>query len=147
MPTVNRSALVPYGVAEMYALVADIESYPEFLPWCAGATVHQRHGREIEASLDIVKGPIRQSFRTRNTLRPRRRIEISLVDGPFQRLDGCWRFTPYTEHACRVELELDFSFSSRIMQKLLNPLFSEIADSLVDAFCKRARQRYGRRRN
>lgn len=131
----------------MYALVADIESYPEFLPWCAGATVHQRHAREIEASLDIVKGPLRQSFRTRNTLCPRRRIEISLVDGPFQRLDGCWQFTPYTEHACRVELLLDFAFSSRIMQKLLNPLFSEIADSLVDAFCKRARQRYGRGRD
>lgn len=131
----------------MYALVADIESYPEFLPWCADATVHQRHGREIEASLEIAKGPIRQSFRTRNTLRPRCRIEISLVDGPFQRLDGCWQFTPYTDRACRIELDLDFTFSSRIMQKLLNPIFSEIADSLVDAFCKRARQRYGRRRD
>ena len=131
----------------MYALVSDIESYPEFLPWCAGATVHQRRGREVEASIKIAKGPIRQSFRTRNTLRPRRRIEISLVEGPFQRLDGCWRFTPYPDCACRIELELDFAFSSRIMQKLLNPLFSEIADSLVDAFCKRARQRYGRRRD
>ena len=143
MPIVNRSALVPHRASEMYALVADIERYPEFLPWCRRATVHRRSGSEVEASLEIARGPVRKSFRTRNTLHPRRRIEVSLVAGPFERLDGEWRFVAVANRGCRVSLHLDFAYSSRVMQTLLNPIFSEIADSLVDAFCRRAAQQYG----
>ena len=127
----------------MYALVADIEGYPEFLPWCASAVIHQRRGREVEASIEIARGPVRKSFRTRNTSHPHRLIEISLVDGPFKRLEGHWRFVPLADRGCRVELSLDFAFSNRAVQKLLNPVFSEIADSLVDAFCRQARWHYG----
>lgn len=143
MPVVNRSALVPYSAADMYALVADVERYPDFLPWCSRATVHRRAGSEVEASLEISRGPVRKSFRTRNTLHPRHLIEISLVAGPFRRLSGQWRFAPLAERGCRVSLQLEFDFSSRAMQALLNPIFSEIADSLVDAFCHRAARRYG----
>lgn len=143
MPVVNRSALVPHCAAEMYALVADIERYPEFLPWCSNATVHSLRGSEVEASLEIARGPVRKSFRTRNTLHPRRLIEMSLVAGPFERLDGEWRFVPFVRGGCRVSLRLEFAFSSRVMQTMLSPVFSEIADSLVDAFCRRARQQYG----
>ena len=128
----------------MYALVADIERYPEFLPWCRSATVHRRAGCEVEASLEMARGPVRKSFRTRNTLHPRHLIEISLVSGPFRRLHGQWRFVPLADRGCRVSLRLDFAFSNRAMQTLLNPIFSEIADSLLDAFCRRAKQQCGR---
>ena len=126
----------------MYALVADIERYPDFLPWCRSATVHRRAGSEVEASLEIARGPVRKFFRTRNTLHPRSLIEISLVAGPFRRLQGQWRFVPLAERGCRVSLELDFAFSNRAVQAILNPIFSEIADSLVDAFCRRATEQY-----
>ena len=128
----------------MYALVADIERYPDFLPWCSSATVHRREGSEVEASLEIARGPVRKSFRTRNTLHPRHLIEISLVAGPFRRLQGHWQFVPLAERGCRISLQLDFAFSNRAMQTLLNPVFGEIADSLVDAFCSRATEQYGR---
>ena len=143
VPVVTRNALVPHCAADMYALVADIERYPDFLPWCASATVHHRGESAVEASLEIARGPVRKSFRTRNTLHPRQLIEISLVDGPFKRLEGQWRFDPLGEQGCRVSLQLDFAFSSRAMHALLNPVFSHIADTLVDAFCRRARQQYG----
>lgn len=129
----------------MYALVVDIERYPDFLPWCSSATVHRHAGSEVEASLEIARGPVRKSFRTRNTLHPRRRIEISLVTGPFRRLEGQWQFVPLADRGCRISLQLDFAFSNRAMQSLLNPIFGEIADSLVDAFCRRASQQYGSR--
>ena len=126
----------------MYALVADIERYPDFLPWCRSATVHRRAESEVEASLEIARGPVRKSFRTRNTLHPRSLIEISLVAGPFRRLQGRWQFVPLADRGCRVSLELDFTFSNRAVQAILNPIFSEIADSLVDAFCRRATEQY-----
>ncbi len=143
MPVVNRSALVPHCAADMYALVADIERYPEFLPWCSNATVHSLCGSEVEASLEIARGPVRKSFRTRNTLHPCRLIEMSLVAGPLRRLDGEWRFVQLGQGGCRVSLRLEFAFSSRVMQTMLNPIFREIADSLVDAFCHRAQRQYG----
>ena len=127
----------------MYALVADIERYPEFLPWCSNAIVHTRSERALEASLEISRGPVRKSFRTRNTLHPRHRIELTLVAGPFEHLDGEWRFVSVSGGGCRISLRLDFAFSSRAIQAVLNPVFAEVADTLVDAFCRRARQRYG----
>ena len=143
MPVVHRSALVPHRAADMYALVADIEGYPEFLPWCRSATVHHREGSEVEASLEIARGPVHKSFRTRNTMHPRHLIEMTLVSGPFERLDGRWRFDSLAEQGCRVSLQLEFAFASRAMHALLNPVFSRIADTLVDSFCRRARQQYG----
>ena len=143
MPVVNRSALVPHRAADMYALVADIEGYPQFLPWCRSATVHHRMGNEVEASLEIARGPVRKSFRTRNTMHPDQHIEMTLVSGPFERLDGRWRFDSLAGQGCRVSLALEFAFASRAMHTLLNPVFSRIADTLVDSFCQRARQHYG----
>ena len=143
MAVVNKSALVPYRATEMYALVADVEHYPEFLPWCADATVHYRRGREVRASLVIARGPIRKSFTTLNRMTSRQSIELQLVDGPFKHLHGRWDFTACGDDGCRVALQLDFAFSTGVLQKLLNPLFSEIANSMVDAFCKRAEQIYG----
>lgn len=144
VPVVKRSALVPHRAADMYALVDAIERYPDFLPWCSSATVHRRTGKEVEASLEIARGPVRKSFRTRNRLHPWRLIEISLVAGPFRRLEGRWQFEPLAQRGCRVSLQLEFAFSNRAVQTVLNPIFSEIADSLVDAFCRRATEQYGR---
>lgn len=138
MPVVHRNALVPYSPQQMFALVADVESYPRFLPWCSRATVHARDGDAIRASIEMARGPVRKTFTTRNTMTEGRQICVDLVDGPFRRLRGEWRFEPLRDSGCRVSLDLEFEFSNRLVQGVIGPLFNEIANSLVDAFCKRA---------
>lgn len=142
MTTVSRSALVPYTAQNMFVLVADIERYPDFLPWCSGAQVHARSSDEVTASLEVSKGPLRKSFTTLNRMRAPTAIELSLVDGPFKRLRGEWRFSSLGDAGCKVELELEFEFANRIMGRALGPLFNEIAATMVDSFCDRARELY-----
>lgn len=139
MPTVNKSALVAASASQMFALVNDVEAYPEFLPWCGGARVHRHDQHEMEATIDIRKGALNRSFTTRNRLQAPDHIRIELVDGPFQQLRGEWRFESLREDACRVSLRLMFSFSSSLIRVAVEPVFSQIANSLVDAFCQRAR--------
>ena len=143
MRKVTRSALVPYQAAQMFSLVADIESYPGFLPWCSGARIERETGDEVQARLDVAKGPVRKSFTTRNRHVDQRQIAMSLVDGPFRHLNGMWRFEPIAEDGCRVELHLEFEFASRILGRMLDPIFNEIANTMVDAFCRRAADVYG----
>ena len=142
--SVSKSALVPYPPAAMYALVADVESYPSFLPWCRGASVVRRSDEIAEASLEVARGPIRQRFSTRNTMVPGERIELRLLDGPFRRLEGHWRFAALGENGCRVSLDLEFEFSSAVLRHLLGPIFKEMANSLLSAFCLRARELHER---
>lgn len=143
MPQVKKSALVPYPAGAMYALVNDIESYPEFLPWCCAARILTRKADQLQASIAIAKGPLQKSFVTRNRLRPETAIEIQLVDGPFRKLDGMWRFEALDERASKVALNLDFEFSSRLLALSVGPVFQQIGNTMVDAFCRRARQLYG----
>ena len=140
---INKSALVPYSPDQMYALVDDITAYPQFLPWCHHAEEHHRTGEQVEASLEIAHSGLHKSFTTRNLLYPHGRIEMSLVKGPFKTLRGVWRFDPLGNEGCKVSLDMDFEFSSKIMGITFGPLFSKIAGTLVDSFIERAKVVYG----
>ena len=122
----------------MYALVEDIEAYPQFLPWCAAADVHERRPEQTRATLTLRVAGLRHSFTTLNRNRPGEAIEMRLVEGPFRRFAGEWRFVRLSAHACRIEFTLQYEFSSRALRVLLSPLFDGIADSMVDAFVRRA---------
>jgi len=143
--TIRKSALVPYSADEMYALVADIESYGQFLPWCGGARVLERGPDSVTASIRIAYRGVNNAFTTRNVLTPGRGMELRLVDGPFRRLTGHWRFEPLEERACKVSLDLDFEFSNRLIAFAVGPVFESIAGSLVDSFRTRAESLYGQR--
>ena len=124
----------------MYALINDIERYPEFVPWCTAARVESRKESEVVATLTIKRGPLRAEFTTRNLLEPGKRVLMQFVSGPFRVLEGLWTLTPLGDLGCRVELEMRFEFANRVAGTLFAPLFEDTAASLVDAFVKRARE-------
>jgi len=142
MVVINRSALVRYEPARMYAIVDDVPRYPEFMPWCRATAVHLDEGPIQEASLTIAKGPFHDTFRTRNTRIPGARIDLALMEGPFRELQGSWTFEAMGEGS-KVTLELRFDFANALIGRTLGPVFEGIADGLVDAFVKRARALYG----
>ena len=127
----------------MYALVDDIGAYANFLPWCSQSTVLNRDANSVEASLEIKYSKLQKSFTTRNVNSPHQVIEMQLVDGPFKHLHGKWMFTPLGQDGTKVELQLEFEFASKMMDLTVGPVFSHIANSLVDAFTKRAKDVYG----
>ncbi|MDX1655135.1 MAG: type II toxin-antitoxin system RatA family toxin [Candidatus Competibacteraceae bacterium] len=145
MANVHRSALVPYSAAEMFALVDDIESYPRFLPWCRSSRVLSRNDDEVRATLELAKGGVQKSFTTCNRLQRNKMIEIRLVEGPFHHLEGFWTFRSLEEQACKVSLDMDYEFANGLLSMAIGPIFNQIANSLVEAFCQRAEQIYGRR--
>ncbi len=144
MTHIHRHAIVPYSPAQMFALVDDVPSYPEFLPWCGAARELHRDEDEVEASVEIAKGSLRKTFTTRNRLQKDKMIEMRLVSGPFKHLEGFWRFDALGDgQACKVSLDLDFEFANRLLSMAVGPVFHAIANSLVDAFVQRARDVYG----
>ncbi len=145
MTTINRSALVPYSPAEMFALVDDIDAYPEFLPGCRRTQVLSRSADEVRATIELSKGGVEKAFTTCNRIQRNKMIEVRLVEGPFKRLNGFWRFDPLGEQACKVSLDLEFEFASRVLSMVVGPVFHQIANSLVDSFLKRAVEVYGKR--
>lgn len=146
MTLISRNALVPYSVEEMYALVDDIESYAEFLPWCKSTEVMSRDENEVKASIEIARGALNKSFTTLNRLQANKIIEMRLVQGPFKRLEGFWRFDALKDNsASKISLDLDFEFESKIIAFAVGPVFNQIANSMVDAFCKRAVEVHGER--
>ncbi len=138
MPVVRKSALVAHSAAEMFELINDVESYPEFLPWCRSTKLLSRDDEFLCGELEVVRVGVRQTFSTCNRLYPYERIDIELQEGPFKKLQGGWRFTALREDACKVELALDFEFSGKLIDKAFSAVFGQIANTLVDAFCKRA---------
>jgi ribosome-associated toxin RatA of RatAB toxin-antitoxin module len=138
--------MVPYTAGQMYALVADIESYPQFLPWCTEVKLLTRGEHDVTARVALARSGIRQAFTTRNRLHVDERIDMQLVDGPFRRLHGHWSFQPVgTERqGCLVALHLEFEFSSKLLAMTFGKAFHSISSSLIDAFCARARDLYGR---
>jgi len=142
MASINRSALMPFSNHQMYDIVNDVKKYPDFLPWCASSKVLSQSDTEMEASILMKKGKLNHSFSTLNTLTVDEIIHMQLIDGPFKSLSGDWIFTPLSEQASKIELHLNFEFSNRIVGLLIGPIFTQIADSLVDAFCQRAHQIY-----
>ena len=145
MATVKKSALILYSAAEMYALVSDIEAYPEFLPWCRSTQVLSRSEDEVRAVIEMVKGRVHKSFSTINRMQHHKMIDIRLLEGPFRRLEGYWRFDPLRADASKVSLDMEFEFASPLLRIAVEPVFKQIANSLVDAFCKRAVELYGKR--
>jgi len=143
--TIRKSAIVPYSANEMYALVADIESYGQFLPWCGGSRVLERSPESVTASIRIAYRGVNKDFTTRNSLDPGHGMRLELVDGPFRHLRGYWRFDPLEGQACKVSLELDFDFSTRLIAMLVGPVFESIGNDLVDSFRRRAEALYGKR--
>ena len=153
MKQVKKSVLLWYSAEEMHALVTDVPSYPKFLPWCERAEVLQTHEDGMTARLHLAYRGVRQAFTTRNQDRGVESVVVSLVDGPFSQLDGVWRFTPLAapaggaaeQKACRIELDLSYTFSSWALEAVVSPVFDRIANTLVDSFVKRAEQVYGPR--
>ena len=143
MNFIKRSATVNYSPQQMFELVNNIENYPLFLPWCSASTVLHRDDKVIEASLDIVWSGIHKSFGTRNHLYAHERIEITLLHGPFRHLNGRWKFTKDVQGGCKVDLELEFDLAGSFFDRLFQPIFNHIANSLVDLFCQRAVEVYG----
>lgn len=143
MTTISKSALVSYSPEQMFKLVDDIEAYSEFLPWCGKGTEIKRDAKNVEASLLISYSGLNKSFTTKNTLNAHDKIEMRLVDGPFKSLEGIWLFEALGDTACKVSLNLEFEFSSKLIGISLGPVFSKMANSLVDAFIKRAERIYG----
>lgn len=143
MRKVNRSALVPYSAAQMYALVEDVEAYPAFLPWCSGVEVHSSKDNVVEASLELHRGTFSRWFRTRNTMTPNERMDLSLVGGPFRHLSGGWTFKQLGDEGSKVTLVLDFEFDSRMLDTIIGAYFEDICNRLVDAFTRRANETYG----
>jgi len=139
MREVKRSALVGKPPAELFALINDIESYPQFLPWCTHAHVQSRSATELLATIGVRQGALHGEFTTRNTLNPGRSISMQLVSGPFRELHGEWLLTPLEANGCRVELTMRFAFKNPLTGLLFEPLFAETVASLVDAFVARAR--------
>ena len=140
MREVKRSALVNQSPAKLFALINDIESYPQFLPWCSHARVESRTPQEIVATIGVRQGALQGEFTTRNTLEADRSVHMRLVSGPFKALEGKWLLTP-VEDGCRVELAMRFAFRNPLTGLLLEPKFAATVGSLVDAFVARARGR------
>jgi ribosome-associated toxin RatA of RatAB toxin-antitoxin module len=142
MMSVKRTRVVPYTCAQMYALVDGIEQYADFVPHLTSATVHYRTEDEVQATLALSVAGMQKSFTTHNRLQNNKMIEIRLVDGPFSHLEGFWRFDEVPE-GCLMSFDLEFSFSAGFLSKLIEPIFSQMTETLADAFYKRAVELYG----
>ncbi|WP_218354922.1 type II toxin-antitoxin system RatA family toxin [Alteromonas lipotrueiana] len=142
MPTIQRSALVNHSAQAMYNLVNDVESYPEFLPGCKDSKIVDQGPDSMQASLLVAKAGVKQWFTTKNRLHPARHIDMQLIDGPFKQLSGGWTFSPLSDEACKIELNLQFEFSSKLTELAFGKIFNALATSMVKAFIERAKQVY-----
>ena len=144
MKRIARSAIVECSAEQLYALVEDIESYPEFLPWCLDAHVRERSPGRTVATIQVGVRGIRQQFTTENANSPGQAIEMRLLEGPFRRFAAHWRFAALGAEAARIEFALGYEFANRVIAKALDPLFEQIAGTMVDAFTRRAEALYGK---
>jgi coenzyme Q-binding protein COQ10 len=144
---VNRSEVVPFSPVQMFELVADIDHYKEFLPWCSGSKVLDRKNGEVLAEIQVSYGPIKAAFTTSNENHPNSHIDMHLVHGPLRRLEGKWYFEPVSQGSTRVGLDLRFELAHMVLGVLLGEILSEIAEVLLFSFKERARALYGNRRS
>lgn len=143
MPIIHQELVVPFTVSQMFDLVNDIRSYPQFVPYCKSTEILSETDDEVKATLVLAGGGFQKSFSTCNRLQKDKMIEISLLDGPFKNLEGFWRFES-VDRGCKVGLDLEFEFSNKLLGMAFGPVFSQVANALVDAFSKRAEVVYGR---
>jgi ribosome-associated toxin RatA of RatAB toxin-antitoxin module len=142
MQLVERSALVTYTAAQMFALVNDVARYPEFLPWCVGARVEDVAAGERVASLKVARGVLRTEFTTRNTLTQDAQIQMKLLHGPFRDLTGEWRFEPIGTRGSRVYFRVEFEFKNHLTATAFNSVFEAMCGTIIDAFVLRAQAIY-----
>jgi ribosome-associated toxin RatA of RatAB toxin-antitoxin module len=147
MPKVQHSKIVAYTPSQMCALVCDIEQYPQFIPTCTHGELISRQtlaGNQQQdiASLDFAKGLLRTSFTTRNIIQPNKRIDVYLISGPFKQLSGYWQFNPTAYGGCQVEINMEFSFSNKLLALTVGKVLHKFLDSLVNVFCHRAQLIY-----
>jgi len=140
---VEKSALVPYSAQAMFDLVADVERYKEFLPWCSDSHLVSRGDSELCGQIEVSRLGITQAFSTCNQLDPPGRMGITLHEGPFKKLQGEWRFIALRDDACKVVLTLEFEFAGRLINAAFGKVFHQVASSLVESFVERAREVYG----
>ncbi len=145
MASVEKTVLVSFSAAQMFALVDNVPDYPKFMPWCGGTSVSRVDDDTVHATVNINYHHIKQSFTTENVRVFPDRIDMTLRDGPFQHLDGSWHFIPLAESACKIEFRLHYEFSSKLLEKVVGPVFHYVANSFVEAFIHRAEDIYGRR--
>ena len=143
MAQVEKTVLIEQSAERMFELVDRCEDYPAFLPWCSHTEVRFRDAAKTVGTLHINYHSVKSSFTTENAKEFPRTMHIRLVDGPFRRLEGAWHFKALAENACKIEFQLAYEFSSRMFEKVIGPFFSNIANTFVDAFVKRAAQVYG----
>jgi ribosome-associated toxin RatA of RatAB toxin-antitoxin module len=143
MAIVEKSVLIGHSAAKMYALVADVDAYPQFLPWCSGAEVRLLDPHKAVATLHVNYHGLRQNFTTENRMVEGALIEMKLLNGPFKHLDGFWRFVSLADQACKVEFRLNYELSGKLMEKMAGPVFNHIANTFVEVFVKRALTVYG----
>lgn len=143
MRKIKQMAVLPYTPEQMYNLVNDIESYPKFLPWCENAKILSENADEIKATIFMAKGILKHKFTTKNTLKKNELIDMELVEGPFQHLEGFWHFKPMGENKCKITFELEFAFVAGIFSAMLDPIFHSMVVKIIDSFKKRAEDVYG----
>jgi ribosome-associated toxin RatA of RatAB toxin-antitoxin module len=143
MKRIARSAIVEHTAPAMYALVEDVEAYPQFLPWCRAARVRERTAQRTVATLAVGLKGLRYEFTTQNAGRPHEAIELRLVAGPFRHFAAHWRFTALGRCAARIDFAMEYEFAGALVSRALGPLFETIADTMVDAFTRRADAVYG----
>lgn len=143
MPAVQKQLLLPFSAEQMFDLVDDVEGYPQFLPWCGGTRVERVSDSLVKAAVQIRFKGLQQSFTTRNAQSRPTQILLNLEEGPFSELQGQWAFKPLAADACRVNFELRYEFSSRLLGLAIAPVFDQIAGGFVDAFVLEAERRYG----
>jgi ribosome-associated toxin RatA of RatAB toxin-antitoxin module len=143
MAEVHKSALVGYSASQIFRLVDAVEDYPQFLPWCSATELLYRDESVLRATIHINFRGIRQSFTTENPKREPQSMDINLIEGPFRMLQGKWRFTDLGGAGCKIELSMRYEFANALLEKLVGPVFGYIANSLVDAFVRRAQRIYG----
>jgi coenzyme Q-binding protein COQ10 len=143
VPTHAEKRVLPFTPDQLFDVVADIEKYPEFLPWCIATRIRRREGKVIHADMVIGFKMFRERFTTKDVLDPPRRIDVSYHDGPFRYLNNHWIFEPHGEGHCELDFYIDFEFRSRLFQKMMGAIFNEAVKIMVTAFEKRAREIYG----
>lgn len=143
MPVIRRSKVEPYSAQQMFDLVNDVERYSEYLPWCKDVRILRQTDDQMDVSVGVFMGPVNKTFTTRNKIVKGELIAMSLVNGPFKRLQGAWKFIPLSETECRIEFELDFTLSVGLLSNMLNPIFENMYGSMIKAFSERAKVIYG----
>ena len=143
MTHINQSALLPYSAGQLFDLVNDIASYPEFMDGCSTVEIIEKSQNQITSRLVLGKAGLRYAFTTCNTLKPSESMTMTLVEGPFENFSGAWTFLALDENACKVSLDMEFEFASGLVDAALKQLFESTSRNLVNSVCKRAELLYG----